>query len=275
MTMWQAISAWRSCSRSWSGTRWPAVTVCTITTGHNAVIGAFVVAIVGAGGFVAVEGHRRDPMLPLGLFRNREFTGSILIGAAINIGFYGELFLLSLYFQHVRHYSPLMAGLALLPQPGIASLASWLGGRHTARLDARPVMFTGLTIGALGLLAMTLSSADSPYGTLIVPLLAIGFGTAYTMPAATAATIEAAPSGQAGIASDALNASRQVGSTLGVAVFGALVANTDAFMTGYRLSVLIGGSVFAIGAVIALWAIPSHNHASTARSSTPSLVTKE
>jgi DHA2 family methylenomycin A resistance protein-like MFS transporter len=217
-----------------------------------AVVGAFVAAVLGGVGFVAVESHHRDPMLPLGLFRSREFTGSILIGAAINIGFYGELFLLSLYFQHVRHFSPLLAGLALLPQPGIASLASWLGGRHTARLGARPVMITGLTVGALGLLAMTLPGTHSPYWMLVVPLLAIGFGTAYTMPAATAATIQAAPSERAGIASGALNSSRQIGSTLGVAVFGTVVATTGAFMTGYHLSVLIGGLVFVAGALIAL-----------------------
>ncbi len=223
------------------------------------VVGAFVVAALGGVGFVAVEGHHHDPMLPLGLFRNREFTGSILIGAAINIGFYGELFLLSLYFQQVRHYSPLLAGLALLPQPGIASLASWLGGRHTARRGARPVMLIGLTVGSLGLLAMALSGTHSPYWLLVVPLLAIGFGTAYTMPAATAATIEAAPSGQVGIASGALNSSRQIGSTLGVAVFGTLVATTGAFMTGYHLSVLIGGLVFAAGGLIALLAIPRHD----------------
>ncbi len=224
-----------------------------------AVVGAFVAAVLGGVGFVAVESRHRDPMLPLGLFGSREFTGSILIGAAINIGFYGELFLLSLYFQHVRHFSPLLAGLALLPQPGIASLASWLGGRHTARVGARPVMITGLTVGALGLFAMTLPNAHSPYWILVVPLLAIGFGTAYTMPAATAATIEAAPSERAGIASGALNSSRQIGSTLGVAVFGTLVASTGAFMTGYHLSVLIGGLVFAAGALIALLTIPRHD----------------
>lgn len=172
-----------------------------------------------------------------------------------------------LYFQQVRHYSPLLAGLALLPQPGIASLASWLGGRHTARRGARPVMLIGLTVGSLGLLAMTLSGTHSPYWVLVVPLLAIGFGNAYTMPAATAATIEAAPSGQVGIASGALNSSRQVGSTLGVAVFGTLVATTGAFMTGYHLSVLIGGLVFAAGGLIALLVIPATTR--TPRSSSP------
>jgi DHA2 family methylenomycin A resistance protein-like MFS transporter len=94
-------------------------------------------------------------------------------------------------------------------------------------------------------------------------LLAIGFGTAYTMPAATAATIEAAPEGHAGIASGTLNASRQLGSTLGVAVFGTVVAASGAFMTGYHLSVLVGGVVFAAGAVIAWVTVPSHESAAT------------
>jgi DHA2 family methylenomycin A resistance protein-like MFS transporter len=219
------------------------------------VLAAFAVAAAGGAGFVAAEHLRYDPMLPLGLFRDRQFTGSVLVGAAINIGFYGELFLLSLYLQHVRNYSPLLAGLALLPQPGIASVASALGGRHTARQGARRVMLTGLTVGALGLFAMSIAEPHTPYGALIVPLMAIGFGTAYTMPAATAATIDAVPSHQAGVASGTLNSSRQIGSTLGIAVFGTIVASTT-FMTGYHLSVLIGGIVFGLAAGVTLWAIP-------------------
>jgi DHA2 family methylenomycin A resistance protein-like MFS transporter len=226
-----------------------------------AVIAAFVLAVLGGVGFVTVEARRRDPMLPLTLFRSREFTGSVLIGASINIGFYGELFLLSLYLHDVRNFSPLLSGLALLPQPGIASLASSLGGRHTARFGARRVMLIGLTVGALGLFSMVFAGTTTPYWLLVVPLLAIGFGTAYTMPAATAATIEAAPDGHAGIASGTLNASRQIGSTLGVAVFGTMVAATGTFMTGYHLSVLVGGAVFAIGALIAWTTIPRHDNA--------------
>jgi DHA2 family methylenomycin A resistance protein-like MFS transporter len=232
-------------SRGWSGTP---------------VVAAFVVAVLAGAGFVVVETRSSSPMLPPRLFADREFTGSVVIGAAINTGFYGELFLLSLYFQHVRHYSPLVAGLALLPQPGIASVGSWLGGRHTARVGARAVMLVGLIAGSAGLLAMTAATDHTPYPLLVLPLLAIGFGTSYTMPAATAATIEAAPAGMAGIASGALNASRQLGSTLGVAIFGTFLASTAVFMTGYHLSVLIGGLVFAAGALVAGLAIPHSVH---------------
>ncbi|GHF41695.1 DHA2 family methylenomycin A resistance protein-like MFS transporter [Amycolatopsis bartoniae] len=221
-----------------------------------AILVAFGVAVVAGAAFVLTEHRHSSPMLPLKLFKEREFSGSIAIGAAINIGFYGELFLLALYFQDVRHFSPLLTGLAMLPQPGIASLASSLGGRHTARIGARPVMLIGLVVGALGLLSLVLAGEHTPYWMLIVPLLAVGFGTAYTMPAATAATMEAAPAKQAGTASGALNASRQIGSTLGVAIFGTVTAGSAAFMTGYHVSVGIGAAVFAAGALVAWIAVP-------------------
>ena len=70
------------------------------------------------------------------------WPGPVLVGAAIDTGFYGELFLLSLHFQHVRLFTPVLAGLALLPQPGIASVASSL-----ARFGPRPVMLIGLVFG--------------------------------------------------------------------------------------------------------------------------------
>jgi len=74
--------------------------------------------------------------------------------------------------------------------------------------------------------------------------------------ATTAATIDAAPAHQAGLASGALNASRQIGSTLGVAIFGTLVASTGTFMAGYHISVLIGSLVFAAAALVVLRTIP-------------------
>ena len=219
---------------------------------------SFAAAVACGVAFILVEHGGRNPMLPLRLFSNREFSGSIVIGAAINIGFYGELFLLALYFQDVRRFTPLIAGLAMLPQVGIVALASSLGGRHTARFGARTVMLTGLVAGSLGLLAMMSAGVGTPYWLLVAPLLAIGFGTAYTMPAATAATIEAAPSRRAGTASGALNASRQVGSTLGVAIFGTVTVGASSFVAGYHVSVLIGGLVFFSGALVALLAVPRH-----------------
>ncbi len=215
------------------------------------ILGSFAVAVLGAVAFVLVQRRGRDPMLPPRLFGDRAFGASIVIGAVINFSFYGELFLLALYFQNVRHLSPLLAGLAMLPQVGVAWPASTLGGRRTARGGPRSAMLTGLVVGTAGLLAMAVAGADTPYWLLVVPMAAIGFGTAHTMPAATAAAIEAAPPHQAGLAAGAFNASRQLGSTLGVAVFGTLAAAAPSFLAGYHLSVVAGACVFAVGAVVA------------------------
>lgn len=219
--------------------------------GSPLILVSFAVAVLSGIGFVLVERRGASPMLPPRLFRDREFRAAILIGAAINTGFYGELFLVALYFQNVRHLTPLLAGLAMLPQVGIVSVGSMLSGRHNARFGARPVMIIGLGVGTIGLLAMVFAGATTPYWLLVVPLLAIGLGISYTMPAATATAIEAAPSDQAGMASGAFNASRQLGSTFGVAVFGTLSVAAPSFLAGYHISVVVGGLVFAGGLVVA------------------------
>lgn len=226
--------------------------------GAPPVLAAFAVAVAGIVLFVRAENRHRDPMLPLGLFRNREFTGATLVGAAINFGFYGQIFLLSLYFQQLRGFTPLIAGLAIFPQPAVASVVSSVSGRQTAHRGPRAVMLTGLIVGAAGLFAATIVDASTPYWVIVLPLLAIGFGISYTMPAATAAIIDAAPADRAGIASGALNASRQVGSAIGVAVFGSLIASMASFITAYRVSVIIGGAVFAAAALLTVLCVPRH-----------------
>ncbi|HYZ81174.1 MAG TPA: MFS transporter, partial [Solirubrobacteraceae bacterium] len=84
--------------------------------------------------FVALERRIKRPMLPLGLFRSHTFSGSSYVGLAINLGFYGQLFVISLYFQQVRGYSALQTGLALLPMGVFVALSSVLSGKLTGRV---------------------------------------------------------------------------------------------------------------------------------------------
>jgi DHA2 family methylenomycin A resistance protein-like MFS transporter len=197
--------------------------------------------------FVACEQRSGEPMLPLRLFRSPTFSGASFVGLAINLGFYGQLFVMSLYFQHVRGWSALATGLALLPEGIFVALSSALSGRAMGRVGPRLPMLFGLTLGGAGLATLVIAGSDTSYPLLVLPLVATGFGMAFTMPAATAAIIGAAPAERAGIASGVLNASRQAGGAIGVALLGTLVGS-GTFVPGLRVAMLVAGAMFFIAA---------------------------
>lgn len=231
-----------------------ALTIALIDGGRDGLtpsaVAAGLVFVVAAIAFVVIERRASAPMLPLDLFTDPVFTGATTVGLLINLGFYGELFVLNLYFQQVLGYSALLAGVALLPQMGMAVLGSAASGRVTARAGKpRPTMLIGLLIGGVGLLGLTVVVAHPPYWLLVAPLVATGFGMSFTMPAATTAVVDGAPADRAGLASGTINAARQVGGVVGVAVLGALVAGST-FVTGLRIALLIAGAVFLAGAAL-------------------------
>jgi MFS transporter, DHA2 family, methylenomycin A resistance protein len=215
------------------------------------ILGAFAVAIATGIAFVAIERRGRSPMLPLELFGSRTFSAANAVGFAINFGFYGQLFILSLFFQHLRHLSPLATGLALLPESGVVAVASAISGRMAAKVGPRRPMLIGLATGSVGLLAMVIIDTATPYIGMCAMLAATGFGISFTMPAMTAAVIASAPGARSGIASAALNASRQVGGVLGVAMLGALVSGTD-FIAGMHVALAVAGGVFLAGWLLTL-----------------------
>ncbi len=233
-----------------------AALTLALIQGGRAGFTLVVIAAAGVGAaatltFVGIERSVASPMLPLALFANSSFSGANAVGLLINLGFYGELFVINLYFQQVLRYSALLAGLALLPQMGMASIASLLSGRLTGRAGSpRPAMLTGLLVGAAGLLGLLLVGAHTPYLVLVAPLAAAGFGMAFTMPAATTAVVEGAPADRAGLASGAINAARQVGGVIGVALLGAFIAGHADFLSGFRAALIIAGAAFLAGAGI-------------------------
>ncbi|MEU6113385.1 MFS transporter [Streptomyces sp. NPDC047117] len=234
-----------------------AMTFGIIEAGHSgrpgpAVLAALALSVLCGAGFLLVEKRAADPMLPPGLFRNTTFSSATAVGLLLNTGFYGQLFVVSFYFQQYRHFPVLWAGLALLPQTAMAAVASTLAGRMTARTGPRRPMLLGLGLGALGFLGLVLAGRGTPYPALVPPLAAIGFGTALTMPAAVAAVVESAPAHRAGLASGAFNAARQVGSAVGVALLGALLTPASAFLHGMRAGSLISAACFTAGALLTL-----------------------
>ncbi|MGA8372719.1 MAG: MFS transporter [Acidimicrobiales bacterium] len=214
------------------------------------VLVGFATSAVSLVAFVVVEHRGSDPMLPLRLFSHPSFRSGTSVGLLINLGLYGQLFVMSLYFQDVRRYSALETGLALLPEAGLLIVASALSGRIMARSGPRTPMLIGLVIGGAGLLGVAPAGTQTPYAALVVPLAAAGFGMALTMPAATASVMEAAPGDRGGIASGVVNAARQTGSVLGVALLGTLVSGRTTFITGLYAGLVIAAGAFFAGGLI-------------------------
>ena len=211
--------------------------------------GLAVFAVAGAA-FIAIERRVGDPMVAMGLFSSPTFSSATAVGLLINLGFYGELFVMSLYLQQLRGFTPLRAGVALTPELAMAVVGSAVSGRVMARSGPRLPMLAGLVVGGAGLAGLAVAGAHSTYGLLVAPLMATGLGMSLVMPAATAAAMEAAPPERGGLASGTLNAARQVGGVIGVALLGTLVASRSAFAAGLRTAMVIASAVFILAAIL-------------------------
>ncbi len=211
------------------------------------VVGCFWVAAAGLGG-AGVALRRRAAERTAGA-RRRALVGGSVVGLLLNLGFYGVLFLATLYFQRQRGYGPLQAGLALLPMFTVMAASSFLSGRLAARTGPRTPMVVGLLTGAAGLAGWLAAGPGTAYGWLVAPMALAGMGTSFAMPAATTAVMEAAPDDRGGMAAASLNAGRQLGSALGVALFGSLAARH--FLPGLHLSAVLAAAGFVAAAGVA------------------------
>jgi DHA2 family methylenomycin A resistance protein-like MFS transporter len=151
-----------------------------------------------------------------------------------------------------------------LPEGILVALCAAISGHLTGRGGPRGPMIAGLLIGSAGLAALVGAEPHSSYALLLPALVAAGSGIALTMPAATAAIISAAPAERAGVASGVLNAGRQAGSAVGVALLGTLVGS-GAFIAGLHTAMLVASCVFLIGACVAAATVERRNRTHSPR----------
>ncbi len=203
--------------------------------------------------FLWIESRVEHPMLALSLFRNRMTAMALLAGMILNLVFYGELFMIPFYFENFRHYSVFMTGLAILPLPGLALIGSYLGGKLTGKIGPAKITFTGLLIAAIGFFALMALDQTSPhYLWIMIPFLAIGFGVSFTTPAMTFAAIHSVEQERTGIASGVLNMANQMGSLIGVAVFGSIAASTENFILALHITLFFSGILFVFTATLSV-----------------------
>jgi DHA2 family methylenomycin A resistance protein-like MFS transporter len=194
----------------------------------------FAVGLIAGWFFLRAERRGASPMLPLALFRSRSLSGATGVGVIFNLVLYGSLLCLSLFLQQSRHQSSLVVG--------VGSLAS---GRLTARFGPRPPMLAGLTLAAVGAAVLATAGTDTSLAIVVGGSVLLGL-VSLAMPAMTAVVVGAAGPEHAGVASGILNAARQSGGALGVALLGSLLGSGRALSLHVPLAAAAGGYLVAL-----------------------------
>ena len=241
-------------------TEGPATGWTAVTVGFTAVGLAMLVA------FVAVEARQPNPLLPLRLFRSRQFTATNIVTLAVYAALAGGLFLLPVQLQLVAGFSPVAAGAATLPITVLMLLLSARFGRLSTKIGPRIPMTVGPILAGAAMAWLSRVDADATYvGSVLAPMCLFGLGLSMTVAPLTATVLAAAPQNLVGVASAVNNDVARVAGLLAVAVLPALAGLTPAayadpamLSAGFQRAVLIAGGVCAAGGVLALLTVRSH-----------------
>src|SRR4051794_14228405 len=225
----------------------------------GSVLGSLLAGAALLTAFVAWELRTPTPMLPMRFFRSRAFAASNGVSFAMYFGVFGSIFLLAQFFQVTQGLSPLEAGLRTLPWTAMPMFVAPIAGLLSDRIGSRPLMTTGLALQAvaIGWLA-AVSTPTVPYSALVLPFILAGTGMALVFAPTANAVLNAVRPEEAGQASGANNAIREIGGTLGVAVLASVFAangsyaSPQAFTDGLTSAAWVGAAVLAAGALIAL-----------------------
>jgi EmrB/QacA subfamily drug resistance transporter len=235
------------------------------------IVALFVFAILMLGLFVALEHRQRLPMLDLSLFRNMTYTGANVAMLLVTLAMFGIFFYNSIFIQRILGYSPVQTGAIFLPMTVLIILVAPQAGKLTDRIGARWLIGVGLSFVTLSLILFAQLEPGSTFWDILPGLLTGGFGMALTMTPTTAAAMGSVPVDKAGVGSAVLNAFRQVGGSLGIAIMGAVVASqisapvgTPAyraqFVDGYHLGLYVAAAIAFSGALVAMALVRKVRH---------------
>jgi MFS transporter, DHA2 family, methylenomycin A resistance protein len=224
------------------------------STGFGAapVIAAFAVAAAACGTFLAVQARSAHPMVPLALFRSRPVTITLAVAFITMAGFYGMVFLQSLYFQQQRGHSALVTGLLFLPMTALVAVLSYLAPRIASRVGRLVPIVAGQLSMTGGLLVLALLPINAPVLLVALVMIFVGGGGGLTVPPIAALIFDSAPARLAGTASGVLNTFRQMGGSLGVAVFGAVVDASTHFTSGLQTDFVVAAVLIGVAALLSL-----------------------
>jgi EmrB/QacA subfamily drug resistance transporter len=223
------------------------------------ILGSLGIGLVLLAAFVRWELRAPAPMLPMRFFRSRAFSASNGLSFAMFFGAFGAIFLISQFFQTAQGFGPFEAGARTLPWTGMPMIFAPIAGVLATRVGTRPVLAVGLALQAVGLGWMTLVfEVSTPFVELIPPFVITGIGMAFVFSMAPEAVLASVRPNEAGKASGATNAIREIGAVLGVALLASVFAanggygSPQAFTDGLVAALPIAVVVLAAGTVLAL-----------------------
>ncbi|MBG0852016.1 MFS transporter [Streptomyces spinoverrucosus] len=180
---------------------------------------SFGVALVLLLAFVFIEARAKEPITPLKMFADRNRSGTYVIMLSLAAAMFGMFFYIVLFVQNVLGYSPIKAGLAFLPVTVAIVVGAGLSQRFLPVLGPKPFMLVGSALVVVGLVWQTFISPDSSYvGGVLGPMFVFGFGMGLNFVTATVTAVSGVAQHEAGAASGLLNATQQVGGSLGLSI---------------------------------------------------------
>ncbi|WP_137992879.1 MFS transporter [Streptomyces vilmorinianum] len=182
-------------------------------------IGSFIAAVILLAAFAIVESRAREPITPLRMFADRNRSGTYVIMLSLAAAMFGMFFFIVLFVQNVLGYSPIQSGLAFLPVTVAIVTGAGLSQRLLPVLGPKPFMVTGSAITGVGLFWQTFITPESSYvGGVLGPMVMFGFGMGLNFVTLTLTAVSGVAQHEAGAASGLLNATQQVGGSLGLSI---------------------------------------------------------
>ena len=233
--------------------------------GSGQTIGLLAGAVALLAAFLVIEARISSPLMPLGLFRNRNVSSANIVGVLMAAGLFAYFFFSALYLQLVLEYTPLEVGLAYLPGTIIWGAASLLlSDRLVMRFGIKPPLLTGLSLMTLALLLLARAPVDGNWAIDILPAtIAVGIGAGIAFNPILLAAMSGVTPDQAGLASGVVNTAFMMGGAVGLAILASLADSRHgnllasdhgplaALNGGYHVAFLVGAAFLVASAVVA------------------------
>lgn len=218
------------------------------------IVGLLALAALSLAAFAYIEDRVDDPLVDLGLFKNATFSVANIVAFLTFMALMGGLFLIPFFLRNILGYTPIRAGLSLFPLIGAMILVAPFGGKLADRAGGRTPTAVGMLILAFAMYSFRTMTADTAYPFIAVRLVLMGLGLGLTMSPLSNAAMATLPKEKLGVGSGVFNLFKNVGGSVGIAIFGTLLDTRATFHAAILADRVTTASPAAAGALAALQA---------------------